>query len=734
MAERNIRFYEFGEFKLDARRRILLKNDSPVQVSSRIFDLLLIFVQNEGRVLEHNELLDKVWEGAFVEQSNLKKAVSALRQILGESASESLFIKTIPRKGYSFVAPVRELPEETEDVRPEKIKPVSPEPLEIPSRSEEILAAPVIKARRSLLIVAACIVIFVLTALGIWQFFRGRDSAGNFHIENLKIQKLTGSGNIEEAALSPDGKTYVYAAGEDGKQALWAKRVGAPNALQLAPAGSDNNFRSLVISPDNNFVYYSVAFSNEAPSLYRLSILGGERRKITEDLSSAASFSPDGKKIAFVRDMPDGRRVLFTVNAEDGSDEREIHAVTDNHKMIAPQWSPDGKTFAFINSESTAEGRIWAISEIPAAPGSSGGAGSGGEPKYILTPQKGKVYYFNWMHDGSGLVVCTEPNDYTQSQLWYVSYPAGKMTRLTNDISTYQNISVSDDGNTMLAVQREKTGDLWVMNWSLLQNYNRLTDSQNFLGPFAVLPNGKIAAEAIENGQRGLTLLNSDGTGPQPLFTKSNVERVPSISPDGKSLYFISVRSGTQEIWQSDPDGRDPRKLTDYKTFLHTVKGTPDGKSVYFELYDGVRWRLEKMPAEGGEYAPAIEETIGDYAFSPDGNQLAYSYFDEQKKNWRAAIRNLTDNAIQKQFDISPSSMLLWTRDGKNLLYNVSDSGREGGSLWMQPLDNSAPRLVLEAKDDKVMWADWSPDGGKLFFTRGKTISNIVLLSKGKEN
>ncbi|HMS40365.1 MAG TPA: winged helix-turn-helix domain-containing protein, partial [Pyrinomonadaceae bacterium] len=81
METQNFRFYEFGEFRLDSRRRILLKNGEQIQLSARIFDLLLVFLQNEGEILGHEDLLDKVWEGTFVEQSNLKKSVSALRQI-----------------------------------------------------------------------------------------------------------------------------------------------------------------------------------------------------------------------------------------------------------------------------------------------------------------------------------------------------------------------------------------------------------------------------------------------------------------------------------------------------------------------------------------------------------------------------------------------------------------------------------------------------------------------------
>jgi DNA-binding winged helix-turn-helix (wHTH) protein len=102
--------YEFEEFRLDARRRTLSKNGTDVPLSARNFDLLLFMVENSGRVLEHEELLDKVWAGTFVEQATLIKGVSILRQIL-EEKSETEFIKTIPRRGYSFVSPVRVVPE-----------------------------------------------------------------------------------------------------------------------------------------------------------------------------------------------------------------------------------------------------------------------------------------------------------------------------------------------------------------------------------------------------------------------------------------------------------------------------------------------------------------------------------------------------------------------------------------------------------------------------------------------
>ena len=96
------------------RRRVLTRNNEQVPISAKNFDLLLALIQNEGRILSHDELLDLVWGDTFVEQSNLKKGISAIRQILGETPDSSLYIKTIPRKGYSFIAPIQAIPDEQE--------------------------------------------------------------------------------------------------------------------------------------------------------------------------------------------------------------------------------------------------------------------------------------------------------------------------------------------------------------------------------------------------------------------------------------------------------------------------------------------------------------------------------------------------------------------------------------------------------------------------------------------
>ncbi len=98
--------FSFGEFELDANKRLLFKQGKAVSLNPKTLDLLLTLIENRGEISSKNDLLDKVWENQFVEENNLTVHVAALRKVLGETKNEHRFIVTVPGKGYSFVAEV----------------------------------------------------------------------------------------------------------------------------------------------------------------------------------------------------------------------------------------------------------------------------------------------------------------------------------------------------------------------------------------------------------------------------------------------------------------------------------------------------------------------------------------------------------------------------------------------------------------------------------------------------
>ncbi|HEY8561560.1 MAG TPA: transcriptional regulator, partial [Pyrinomonadaceae bacterium] len=98
--------YEFGDFRLDAREKTLTRGGEPILITPKGFELLTFFVENPGRLLGKEEILETIWAGSFVEESNLTFNIRQLRVVLGDDAHQPKYIKTVRRHGYRFIADV----------------------------------------------------------------------------------------------------------------------------------------------------------------------------------------------------------------------------------------------------------------------------------------------------------------------------------------------------------------------------------------------------------------------------------------------------------------------------------------------------------------------------------------------------------------------------------------------------------------------------------------------------
>ena len=104
-------FYEFGPFRIDAVKRLLLCDGESVPLKSKCFETLLALVEARGQVLEKDELMRRIWPDSIVEESNLTVYISTIRKALNESPQEHRYIVTVPGRGYSFVAEITEVRE-----------------------------------------------------------------------------------------------------------------------------------------------------------------------------------------------------------------------------------------------------------------------------------------------------------------------------------------------------------------------------------------------------------------------------------------------------------------------------------------------------------------------------------------------------------------------------------------------------------------------------------------------
>jgi len=109
MNKPNLRFYQFDSFRVDANERQLWQAEKLVPLTPKVFDILLVLLENKGQTIEKDELLKKVWADTYVEEGSLNRNISTLRKALGDNSHEQKFIKTLPKRGYQFTAQVEEI-------------------------------------------------------------------------------------------------------------------------------------------------------------------------------------------------------------------------------------------------------------------------------------------------------------------------------------------------------------------------------------------------------------------------------------------------------------------------------------------------------------------------------------------------------------------------------------------------------------------------------------------------
>ncbi len=126
------RIYEFGNFRLNTIERVIERAGRPLSITPKALDVLIVLVENRGRLVEKEDLMRKVWPETFVEDNNLAFNVSVLRKLFGETGASPRYIETVPKRGYRFIGEVVGVPEQlaaTEVVRDfaEKLGPLNAE-------------------------------------------------------------------------------------------------------------------------------------------------------------------------------------------------------------------------------------------------------------------------------------------------------------------------------------------------------------------------------------------------------------------------------------------------------------------------------------------------------------------------------------------------------------------------------------------------------------------------------
>ena len=592
-------------------------------------------------------------------------------------------------------------------------------------------SAPALSSRKShTVFVAAVSAALLLGAAGLFVLQRSRHpKAAARATDAMQITRVTANGKVISASLSPDGKLLAYVVSDQGEQSLGVKQIGSGQTLTLVPPRRVA-YWGHTFAPDGASLYYGIKDATyPAGAIFQISTLGGAPRKIVEEIDSPPAFSPDGKRLVFVRakfPTPD-RSAVMVANA-DGSDVRPLAAVEVPDYLTpifytGPSWSPDGTLVAAsVVDRANRKGRIVGID-----------AGNGAM-RTIADPGWRWAAQVAWLPDQKGLLAIAFV-EALHGQVWFTPYPSGEARPVTRDLFDYRIVSLSADGKALVTVASDAVADIWICRDGALPKRINASKREGMYG-LASLPDGRIVLTSFETGKFDIFAMDESG-GARTLLTRDeHVNRFPVVAPDGTILYN-SQTAKTFEICRMKADGSDRRVLATTAVAGAEIEVSPDGKTIVFEdLFADPSApsrpsapSLARVSIDGGTATRVTNEWFTLPAFSPDGSMLAGRLDDPKTSRIYLATMPASGGAVTRiaEFEITSSSKVRWARDGKALIVNTVPGDR--ANLWLVPLDKSAPRR-LTSFDEHTIFA-FVPlfDGKGWLLSRGELSRDAVLIT-----
>jgi eukaryotic-like serine/threonine-protein kinase len=599
--------------------------------------------------------------------------------------------------------------------------------------SDSKVVAALVKRHRGK-VVAATVLILAIVLVGGYAAYRlarssGRNGSGSSSLENMQITQLTNSGNVGNATISPDGKYVAYFQVNAGRWSMWLFQVATGSNVQILPPAEDGvDYSPPTFSKDGNYVYYSKHRKNtDTGDLFKVPSLGGTPRKLFDDVPSMVTLSPDGREIAFVRHLPEQSESSLFVADLDEQKERRIFTLRRPDRIgFQPAWSPDGKYIAIAHSTFTPKLQTY-VATVPV---------SGGDETPLGKQRWLSISRLAWLPDGTGIVVpAGDIASPSQRQLYEVSYPQGRVRRITNDLNNYYGLGITADSRALVTLRGEVRMKTYVSakpKWTEAIELP-VPGNQNGWHGLAWTPDARIAYSSVaSSGREDIWTAAATGSDPKQV-TRSEKGGVSSdfssVCGDGKHLVATSIRGGSVDLWRTDMDGSHPLQLTRSNS-NQLPFCSPDGTWVaYLSLQSG-KWTVWRIGIDGGNETQLSDQlAVAGPVISPDGKRIACLFQPDPSKPIELAILPATGGPVSMRlpFPAAPGPFgdwkILWAPDGKSITYMDTQGGVS--NLWSQSLDGSPPKQLTDFKTDKIFNFAWSRDG-RLAIARGTVSMDAV--------
>lgn len=711
----------FSSFELDLRAGELRKHGLKVKLQDQPFQILAFLLEKPGEIVTREQLRDRLWSAdTFVDfDHSLNSAVKKLRQALNDDPDVPRFIETLPRRGYRFIAPLRDTFSAEDDAGDSPRNGTSP--VDSSAAAPVPGTLPAVTGHPHWKLWAAGALGFAL-ALSLVAWFRpGRAPSLASAPPVLLVPLTTYSGHWSKVSFSPDGNQVAFSwHGESHGDFvdIYVKQIGVEKPLQITSNFGYNI--SPAWSPDGRYIAFLHVKHGERPGLYLVPALGGPPRKLFDfepsiNCTPGLSWSPDGRYLLFpdrsadqpcsirqfsVDDLrmkqitsppvpstgdydaqysPDGTSIAFIRNTKDVEDIYVIpvsggsprRLTFDNRLMTGLAWTPTSKEIVFSSNRG---GATWGLWRISAAGGTPERVSVGSERAYMpcISPKGNRLVYAS----GSW-----------NENIWRIPIGSGHRTGKA-ELFIFSNMQeegpqYSPDGQH-IAFQSTRSGNFEI--WRADANGSNLVQLTSFGGPLTGTPRWSPDGRQISFDTRpgphpNVFVIGADG-GPSRRFVNDSAdEGVASWSHDGRRIYFASNRGGNWQVWKRTVDGGQPAQVTSKGGFA--ALEARDGKSIYYTKFNEPG--IFQVPVDGGQEVKVVDDPPGSFwgyfGVGPDGlyiveeigtngkNRLGFKFFDFATR--KITVMGETDGTLYvgaPGFTISP--------DGRYMLYVQLDEAR----------------------------------------------------------
>ncbi len=704
--------YRFDEFEIDPANRELLRSGQVVALRGKVFDVLLALATHPGRLLAKQEIIEQVWQNEFVEEGNLARSVSTLRKALDDTAAEHKYIATVPGHGYRFVGDIR------------SYQPSNGSAAGSTYGSER----PTFKRRisnvwhdRPILAAMTVISLFSLAALTTSIGPTRGKAFENVLLRNIHQSKLTQDGNVYAPAISRDGQYLAYVGLFGEQQAICVRQIITGSVLQLVPPSPNSHRWGPTVAPDNGFVYYlSRDADSKDGSLFRVPLFGGQPKKVV-DLVASYAVSPDSKRLAIIRRSLSDQTMSIIVENIDGSEERYLRSFDIETSINSIDWSPDNDGLIFSAIMPPGSSKTYTVAELSL---------DGKVETPVNKPGDLRLFNIRWLKDKTGFIVAASEAPGERPQLFYLSYPGGRVRRLTNDVDGHASFTMTADAGSIVTERSDDDRRIEVISARdrrisviAANNSDRHFDRIDWsTGDYLVFDEDADGSYS----KRNIVRMRPDGSDRANLTEDVGDNIQPAASPDGRTIVFVSSRSGKFELWRTDIGGGSPTQLTDLPFDVYDPSYSADGRSVYFSAWKEAGWRVWEIGIDGSGAKQVIDADVRDWALAPDGKRIVYSYLDSATNANRTLIRSLGTNGSEIELGLDVEMLIGWSHDGRSIYF--IRSGDEQRNVWQFDLSRSSQKQAAEFVGDGLRSLSWSPDGSRAAVVRQDIRYDAVLI------